>query len=301
MANNTKQVQVDPRPARTLFLVGLILFIGAGWAWWSNVANSPRNVFYSMLDNSLKSRSIGRHVTQDNGSQQLDQRMQYTLGQNAQASSVTVLSQGEGTSVKTQSIGTPTEDYVRYIDIKTDQTGASGQPLDFSHLLGIWGKYENMGSENETRGELFGENTLGVIPTGYLPYEERKDIIDLIRKENVYSVDFSKTKRETVNGRPQYTYEVEVNSENYITMLKQFARAIGLTQLENLDPAAFRESEPFKFTSTVDVWSRQLTGITFANSVRTEEYISHGSENSFTLPERTISIDELQARLQTLQ
>lgn len=282
-------------------MLGLLLFIGAGGVWWQQVASSPERVFYTMLDNSMKTRGIGRHVVQDSGSQKLDQRTQLTTGQHAVASSLTTLSQGIGTAVKTQTIGTPTDDYVRYVTIETDQIGEDGQPLDFGDVLGIWGVSDNDQLGSETRGELYGQNVLGVVPIGFVPPDTRRELIDLMREENIYSVDFSKARRELLNGRPHYTYDVEVQPENYIVMLKQFAKAVGLTQLETLDPKAFSEAEPFTFSMTVDIWSRQLAAVTYADSARKETYSSYGQKTPVKLPEQTISVEELQSRLQSIQ
>lgn len=301
MAKDSDQVRTESKLTRILILLGLLLFVGAGAAWWTSVGSNPRNVFYDMLDNSMKTRSIGRHVVQDNGSQKLEQRSHLITGQTAQVNSLTTLSQGAGTSVKTQSIGTPTEDFVRYVAIETDQLGASGQPLNFDNVIGVWGKSTPAEQGEGTRGELFGENVLGVIPIGFVPYERRVELIKLIDEQNVYDIDYSKTKREVVNGRPQYTYDVVVKSDKYITMLKEFAKSVGLTQLESLDPSSFADAEPFQFSMTVDILSRQLVSVAFTGSARTEVYSSHGHETSVTLPDQTIPIDELQARLQNIQ
>lgn len=300
-AKEAEQTQTFLPLVRVLLLIGFIVFLTGGALWWKNIANNPRNVFYGMLDNSMKTRGIGRHVMQDNGAQQLDQRTRLTLGQTAQASSSTVLTQNETTSVRTDSIGTPTQDYVRYGAIDTDQPGSDGQPLNFDEILGVWGKAENIDQINETRGELFGETVLGVVPLGFVRYEKRAELMDFIREQNVYNTDFSAATREIVNGRPQYTYNVQVTSQNYITMLKQFATAVGLNQLEAIDPAAFSDVAPFEFSVVVDIWSKQLVSIQYANSARTEDYGSYGQETVVMPPEQTISIDELQLRLQNIQ
>ncbi len=301
MANESKQARTSISLARTLFLIGIIMFIGAGAVWWKNIASSPENVFYKALDNSMKTRSIGRFVEQDNGSQKLEQRSSLVTGHNAQVSSLTTLTQGEATSVRTQSVGTPTEDFVRYLSIDTDQKGLSGQPLDFNDVVGFWGKSGGAEQDGETRGELFGENVLGVIPVGFVPHEKRAEIINIIKDQVVYEVDFSKTKREIIRGRSHYTYDVSVRSDKYIAMLKEFARAVGLTQLEQLDPLSFVDAEPFQFSMTIDGPSRQVVSVAFAGSARQEAYSSYGHETLITLPEETIPIEELQARLQNIQ
>jgi hypothetical protein len=289
---------------RIIILIALLLFIGTAWFGWRNVVNSPRRVFYDMLDSSMRSRSISKRVIQDNGLQKLDQRMQLQTGDVARARSISTLSQGDdmATSVTTESIGSPNEDYVRYLSIETNQKSVSGEDFDFDHVLGVWGKAEspsNAGSD--TSGQLFGEVTLGVVPMGQVRHDDRQKILEFIRDQEVYVIDFSDVAREIKNGRPRYVYDVSMSPEKYVTMLKQFGRSVGLEQLEAFDPASFRDSPALKFKFAVDVWSRQLVGVQFVDTGRIENYSGYGAESTILIPEQTIPVEELQSRLQTIQ
>lgn len=284
-----------------LLVVSLLAFLASGYLWWNQVVNSPRNVFYGMLENSLSSAGVTKQAFQTSGAQTLEQTTFLQTGANKIAQSFTTLTQNDldTTTVRTEGIGTPMTDYVRYTSIETAQTGATGEALDFSAVLGVWGRTADAGGV--TVGELYGETVLGIVPFGYLRQPERHEVMTFIRQNNVYGVDYKGVEREVRHGRPIYVYRARVSPEHYVAMLKMFATGVGLTQLERFDPATFRDTPRFEFDLAVDIWSRQLVSIKYADSGRTETYLSHGARRDIALPQQYIPVAELQARLQAIQ
>src|SRR5688572_27944341 len=120
----------DRFPPSTMIVLSLALFIGFGVLWWNRLYTNPERVFDAMLENSLRLNGVSRHVTQVGGGQNLDQIAQASLGATQQGESHTTLTQGEaaGAVVRTETIGTPTHDFVRYTSIDTEQTTESGEP-----------------------------------------------------------------------------------------------------------------------------------------------------------------------------
>ncbi|MBA3758759.1 hypothetical protein H0X10_03955, partial [Candidatus Saccharibacteria bacterium] len=101
----------------------LILLIFAGLTvWYRNIYSDPRNVFQAMLENSLRTGSVTKEIVQADESQTLDQRVRLLTGDNHTVQGVTNLSQTGLASAKvvTESLGTPTSDFVRYKSIETD-------------------------------------------------------------------------------------------------------------------------------------------------------------------------------------
>lgn len=301
MAKSKTEAVTRSRGVQLLFIAGVLALLITGYLWCRLVINSPRNVFNTMLENSLSTSSVAKRTLQESGAQTLDQTSAVQSGANKIAHSVTTLSQKsiDTATVKTESIGTPISDYVRYTDIQTSQTKENGEPLDFGDVLGYWGR--SSGGDGTTSGELYGETVLGIVPFGYLPQARRQEVMNLIREKKVYDVDYSSVKRETRNGRPVYTYKVEVAPENYVEMLKAFARAVGLNQLEAFDSSSFKQAPKLEFSMTVDVWSKQLVSAEYVNSGRAESYLSFGAKVPLGVPDKSISVEELQSRLQSVQ
>lgn len=287
-------------PAFTL--AAIVIFAISGWSWWHFVYSNPERTFFGALENHLRTAGLTRHVTQISGDQKLEQNVGLTLGAGQVAHGFTTITQqGEvNATIKTETISTPKEDHVRYTAIETNQKGQDGKDLDFTQLVNIWGKSAE-GDASQTAGELYNESVLGVIPVGNLPADKRKEIIKFIHEKAVYDIDGNDVKRGIEGGRPVYTYKVTVAPEAYIGMLKMFGKAVGLTQLEMVDPASYKDTQPLVFEIKVDVWGRHITHVMFAEGERTERLSGFGISRHVDKPKDTIPLEELQTRLQSVQ
>lgn len=301
MAQNSIPRFFEKFSIKQIVILALVIFIGSSTLWWRMVYSNPERVFNSMLENSLRLKGVTRHISQSGGVQGLDQYAWVNTSGTRISGSNTILSQGEDTRVETESIGTPTGDFVRYTSIDTTQTSADGQSLDFSSILNLWGRNENLLGVNLTNGELYNESVLGVVPFGDLAQPDRAQILNTMRDQQIYEVDYTKVERELENGRPVYTYLVKIDAFKYVSMLKEFARYSGLNNLESLDPEAYKGSDKLEFKLAVDVWSRQLARIVYGAGERTEEFSAHNAQRSVAIPDQSITIDDLQQRLQDLQ
>ncbi len=285
---------------RILWLVIILGFIGVGLTYfYRHTYSDPRRVFNAMLENSLRTSSVTKQVKQNTEGQTLDQKVRLQLGGRHIAQGMTALTQTGAASanVTTESLGTPTSDFVRYRSIETDQKNEAGETLDFSQILGVWGRTENA---ETTSGELYNELVLGVIPIGNLSANDRKKLLQEMIELDVYKVEYENVQRGTVNGRPAYNYSVKVLPEAYVTLLKSYAIKVGLTHLENINPQNYANAESIEFTVSIDVLTRRLASIEYGSG-RQESYTAYGTEADVSLPTDTVSIEELQSRLQNIQ
>lgn len=276
----------------------VLLLLGLN-AWYRAIYADPRRVFAAMLDNSLRTGSVSKQIVQGDEAQSLNQRVRVQTGEQHVAQSITELSQSglANAQVVTESIGTPTADFVRYASIQTDQKSAGGNELDFSKVIGVWGK---AGATGSTSGELYNESVLGVIPIGNLPADKRHKLVALAQELDVYKVEYANVVRGTKDGRPTYEYTVKVLPAAYVTLLKVYAEMSGLTHLKNINPQSYESADPIEFKVVVDVMTRRLATINYANG-RTENYVSYGSKPQVALPNDPVTIEELQLRLQDIE
>jgi len=283
-------------------LVSAIAVFGlSAWAWWHNIRSNPQRTLYGAIENNLRVRSVSRQVAQTSGSQKLDQGVNLSLGTKPAAHGFTTISQtGDiNATIETEAMSTPTEEYVRYTTIETDQQNSKGKKLNFDEILNIWGKTST--EQTGEPGALYGESILGVVPTANLNASDRQALMKTIRDNNVYAFDEQTLERKIQNGRPTYVYSLTVAPTAYIKLLKQFGGIVNLAQLEDLDPSQYENTQPLTFKLTVDVWSQKLTGVTYDGDARTERLGSYGIHHDIDLPEESIPIEELQAKLQSIQ
>jgi hypothetical protein len=287
------------KPYLWAYIIGTALLLLCSVLWWFTVFIGPKHVFWSMIRNSLSTDSVVYQTKQTQGNDSLEQLVHVDTAHARAAHALTTLKQGK-TTVKTEVIGTKTADYTRYVDITSDAKA------DTSKLKNVWAKSDDTRqSETQASGhQLYAQATLGIglplgstpVPVGKLSGSQRKVLYDYIRNQAVYSPDFGKVKKERKDGRLLYTYNVKLQTILYIGMMKQFARDLGLPELDATDPNSFQSTPTLTVSVTVDALSHQLASVNFEQGYK-QEYKSYGLPLKMEIPQKTITNAELQKRL----
>jgi hypothetical protein len=268
------------------------------------VHSNSKRVFWAAIDNAFQTDSFSRQTLQGSTGQSFNQKVYVkTSGKQLAKGTNEIIQSGDGGfHVLTNIVGTPVTDYVSYVSVKTDQKNAKGDTLDYSSILGLWGK-SDPADPSQTNGQLYNQSVLGALPISNLSFHQRKQLVKLIKDKNVYTTDYTKVDKKIIDGRPTYVYNVSVDAVAYITMLKEFGKMVGLTQLAQADPNQYGGSAPLHFQFIIDVWTHQVKKIRYSGSVREEVYGSYGirSRLSSDLPKDTISVQELQQRVQSIE
>jgi hypothetical protein len=203
-------------------------------------------------------------------------------------------------TVKTETIGTLTDDFARYTSINTRQRDRQNKPINFGQVLGVWGKSVPSSDQSLPAQFLYG-NILTVVPFAPLNAQQRQRVLQTMRDLLVYDVDYSKAISRTENGRSLFVYTVKVNPASYVAMLKKLAQEIGLHQLDKIDPMTFAGKTAEEMEISVDKLSQQLTHISYQSGQREESYSGYGLQAEVNVPAVSVPIPELQRRLQSLQ
>jgi hypothetical protein len=302
LSRGTKGKVFAKLPLNFIIYAAIVILLASVWAWWYHVQTNPDRLFWGMIQNNLNTTGFARTVIQEEGEQKLEQTVDVRTAPEHLANSRSVITQGDPvtTKVVTESIGTPTADYVRYADIQTTQKSQSGKDLDFSSIKNIWGQSDTQ--DGATNGQLYNESILGVIPFGNLTSAQQKALIDQMKAANVYKVELAHVQHNGLFQRPSYTFNVQINPAAYIGALKSFAKDTGLTHLETVDPSQYQSTQSVTVQAVVDGWSRQLTQINYGGGARIENFTGlNGAQPLQTAPRDTIPVNELQARLQTVR
>ena len=271
MSDKPPTTLITDRPYWQAYVVGTILLIISAILWWTQLYTGTKAVFWSMIDNSLKTASFVTETSQSNGEDSLKQLVHTDL-RAGRAQSLTILKQG-GAEVKTEIIGTKDADYTRYVSIIPNKKDEAGNiiPMDTSQVLNVWSKSEETAqTETQASGhQLFAQATLGLglpigsvpIPVGNLQPKERQTFVRQIRSQNMYQPNFNTVKKERKDGRLLYTYEVKVQTISYVRLMQAFAKQIGLKELEKVDANTYASAEPLAVKLTVDAHSHQLVRV----------------------------------------
>lgn len=275
-----------------LLAVGVVLFVVSAFLWWHAIYMNPKNVFNGMIDNNFATTGYTRETKSDQSGLKSQEIAQIQTGGVNTVETRTSLERGDE-KVVTEAIGTEKNDFVRYTKIETTQKDSKGKAMDFSEVINVWSKNESGGL-----GSNFQQLLLGIVPIGNVSPETRGELKKFMHEHTVFAVDYDSVKKETVDGRKVYTYEVQLLPQTYVELLKIYGNAVGLsTQVADLDPKNYADAEPTDLVITVDATSRTLTHIKYPEANREESYSGFGITKPVALPKETITGAELQKRL----
>ena len=288
-------------PRRCTAIAVAVLMVGGGLLWWQLVWQNSRHVFADMLANNLTTSSVTKIAAADSGSQSVAQYARLQMGGTNAADWLVVAKQNDS-SVTTESIGTRTTGYIRYTNISTTQT-KNGKPYSFASVLNVWGKSD--GKTDTSLSELFDQTLLDVgsaplPPIADLPAAQRENILLYIREQKVFTADYKTVTRQTLQGRPVYTYSVSVQLGAYVRMMQAFAHDLGMTNLDDIDPSQYATAPPVALTMSVDRLSHQLVQVTYPANGFSQRYTDWGLMTPVRVPKETISTTQLQQRITAL-
>ena len=275
-------------------VVALILLGVGKWLYYDAVYLKPETVFWSCMNQNLQTGSvtITSNLSSD-ASQTVVQvaNMQFKASLYAQTT-VTIEDKtaGKQSLVITDTFGTPTQDYLMYRQIKTPDSNVP------SGVVGVWAASST--KENGQSQVLSDAILASPIMFGYLDSSQRAKLIDQMRTNKVFTVDFNATKKGVkVNGKNTYAYAVTIDMQKYIAVYKNYLAMIGQTALGNqLGQAQVGDS--YKATLYIAPVSRQPLRLLPEGSKNGQDFSNFGN-NNFGQPPKNVelTISQLQSRI----
>jgi hypothetical protein len=83
--------------------------------------------------------------------------------------------------------------------------------------------------------------------------------------------------------------------------MQSVAKAAGLHDLDHIRPASYAQAAVGQVTLTVDKHNKQLLRVGYAGTNQQDVIVDRGLLTPVSLPTKTISLTDLQTRLQHLQ
>jgi hypothetical protein len=289
-------------PRHALVLAAVVLVMVGSFAWWQFIWQDPHRVFDDMIASNLQTASVTKTITAGNATQSVDQIVRLQMG-STNAADWFVEATQNGASVTTESIGTSTTGYVRYLNIASNKQSAAKNHLNFKSVLNMWAHADGKSDANLTTlyaQSLFDITSAPTPPIGNLPESQRENILSFIQDQKVFVPDYGSVKSETIGGKGVYTYTVMVQLAPYVRMMQAFAHDLGMNNLNTLDPEQYVNLPPIAVTMSVDRMSHQLVKLAYGSSGYIQTYGDWGQITPITLPAHTITTTELQTRLQKL-
>lgn len=292
-SSETNTTRVLSRLPKLITGLAIIILIVSCISWVRLVRNNPDRVFYGAIENSLKTRSLTKS-SESIGSKEITG---LRVSPELIASTMTTRSGEDGTTVKAESINTKDADYARWVSIKTDQKNKKGETLNFDKILNVWGKspVEQTNQVSQLQIALLS----GVVLAGNLDVHARDSLIRVMREEKVYEFDKKNVKREVVNNRPVYSYEVKVKPVGFYKLLKRYGEITGIQPLKDIDPSNFEKMPEATYKIDVDLWGQHIIAVTDPSGM-IENFSNYGALLNIKPPKDTIPLEELEAKLQSI-
>lgn len=288
-----------PRLGSSLGIIVILLF--GSFVWWQIVWEHPERVFQDMLANNLAATSVTKLASANGNGQSVSQQVRLQMG-GTNAADWLVTAAQTGSSVTTESIGTPTTGYIRYAGIHAI-TKKGDKAYDFSKVLNVWGKSD--GKTDPSLDHLFSQTLLDLSsaplpPIGDLPESERQSILNYMQAQKIFSPSYGKVKRERILGRDTYTYAVAVQLGAYIRMMQAFGHYLGLHDLDTVDPNQYSTVPPITIQMSVDRAAHQLVRVVYPGSGFAQTYTDWGLLTPVAIPSKSVPTTQLQQRIQAL-
>lgn len=277
--------QINWMVAITLIIAGCLLF----WFWYNQSYLKATNVFWGTIGNNLSVEYVTRTSSKTEGAQKLTQVNDLQFSPVLLARSTVKLENTEtNEKVITETIGTTTTDYLRYVEIKSNNSTKADKSA-----IGQWAKREAGQGEQP---QILADSLLGsVLMFGNLSSIQQDQLISQLKSTNAFT-KYDLISKKNENGRLIYTYDVSIDLDayskiyaNYLIMLGQDKLAAQIGQQQS--------GSKYDFVLQINAGSRVPTKLGVAGNDDSELFTNVGSGPRFVAPQATLTIAELQAKL----
>lgn len=275
--------------------VAIFLVISGGFFWYKVIFTDPERVYWGMITNNLSTYSVTKAVSQSGESTTNNQLSQLAFTPSPtvrDVKEITNQNSGVSSTVKIESIGTPTDTYQHYVLI--DQPPQQGKKkTDFSKVYSLWLK--NSGGQ-QSDSQLFYSSIYSAVLFGNLQVTQRDSLVKVL--QSAYKTDFKAIKKESSDGRKTYTYTTTINLRNYAKAVNLYSKSLGLPNTSQIKEDSYKPNDEVKVKLTVDILSRQLRSLKYESSNSVENYITYGIKANYKIPSKTVSYETLQKTVQ---
>jgi hypothetical protein len=275
-------------------LVSIFIVVG-GIFWYKQIYTDPAHVFWGMVNNNLSTISLTKDISQNGTNATSQEHTMLAFSPSPLVRDIKEISTKNADNssiIKIESIGTPTDTYQHYVQIKQSSKTGKKSP-DYSKVYSLWLK--NSGS-NQHETQLFSNAVYSAMLFGKLQLSQRNQTVGYLK--DAYHVDFAQVKKESVNGRKTYSYNVKLGLRNYAKAANFYAKSLGLPNAGQINPSNYKPTDEVSLVFSVDVLSRQAKSIKYLSSGSSEKYSTYGVVPNFKPPAHTVSYNTLQKTVQ---
>jgi len=288
---------------RGLVFIAVVITMGGIVLWYLYVFGNPERTFWETVDANLRIKSYSRIISQEQPDSTATNITTVQFNDNiARDTGMFSMQGGQNLNQVTESIGTKDENFFAYRRVEGDIKNSAGEQVDTSSVIGLYGVLdlnspEAFGLPQTYKNALAGPQL--TIPFANLNRDNRRELVQFIKDNNVYKVDFDNVSKNMVNGKTAYKYSVTIDIEQYIRMLQKLDEMNGTELLAGINPEEARGQEVVVFMS-IDINARQLLELEVSGQGTNEIITGYNGNYGIEKPEEFIQFKELNNRIQQL-
>ena len=289
---------------RNLLICAVLLLAVSGYLEYTRVYLTPERRFWMAMENNLSVPSVVRTV-QTGGTGNLSvEKTRLTFGAQAvqdKVSSVSLKNATADSNVTTETITTPTNQYVRYKTIRSNEKKEDGSSYDFSSVLNVWAS-QGLATDEASADDqrlTFEQPLITLAMFGNLKPEARKQVIQELKTSGAYEVDTKTPTYSVIDGQKYIQYSVRVKTKKYVEVLQHHFTKMGYGTFPPLDSNNYTENARVNSFFAVNMRNNTLARIEFNGQA--ENYSDYGVTMPVVIPKDPITVDELQTKLQNAQ
>jgi hypothetical protein len=279
-------------------IFGVIIAVITSYFWYTNLYMTPERRFWIAVNNSMATPSVVRTLTQGGSGNQVTQDYRFNFAPQRVVENQVVYTERSAltdTSVTTEGVIYPTVQYLRYTDF-TNSRSDNQDTANIDEVLGAWAVQE---SEDEEQARLnYLSEQVSLVMFGNYEASFRNEVIKEMKNSNVYGENLKDAIANTVEGESVYIYQIQVKLSKYAELLNRaFVRA-GYGEFPPLNPDNYAEDSTVNGELIVSKKSNSVVGVNFGG--REEVYGNYGVIKDVKRPEASLTIQELQQKVQEL-
>jgi hypothetical protein len=199
------------------------------------------------------------------------------------------------TSVTTEGIVFPTEQFLRYTEFTNSRSdGESNANID--EVLGKWA-VDVAEDEEEAKLNYLSEQVSLVIFGNY-GANIRNEVLSEMQEKRIYGDNLSVVLEDKIDGEAVYQYTIEVKLRDYAQILNNAFVNAGYGEFAPLNPDNYSEDAVVNGVIYVSKGNNSIIGVSFGG--REERYGNYGVIQKVEKPEASLTVEELQREVQQL-
>jgi hypothetical protein len=277
---------------------GVVIALVTSYFWYSQLYMTPERRFWLAINNSMATPSVVRTLTQGGSGNQVVQDYRFNFAPQRVVQNRVVYTEKSATTdttVTTEGIIYPTEQFLRYTEFTNSRTD-SEDIADIDEVLGQWAVQEAEDTEEAKLNYLSEQVSLVIF--GNYGANIRSEVIKEMQNRQVYGGNLGVPLEDKLDSEDAYMFAIDVKLRDYAEILNNAFVSAGYGEFAPLDPENYREDARVNGSIYVSKKNNSIIGVSFGG--REERYGNYGVVAPVEKPEATLTVEELQVQVQEL-